>query len=71
MAIDKALYSAPDGIAQMDNNPDHELEITIEDPESVELGIDGMPIMRMEKGDDEEGFDDNLAEYLDEGVLDH
>jgi len=69
MAIDKALYSAPDGIAQMDNNPDHELEITIEDPESVELGIDGMPIMRMEKGDDEEGFDDNLAEYLDEGVL--
>ena len=41
----------------------------IEDPESVEIGIDGQPILRMEKGEDEEGFDDNLAEYIDEGEL--
>ena len=71
MAIDKALYEAPQGIDQlMDEGDEPALEITIEDPESVEIGIDGQPIMRMEEGeDDEEGFGDNLAEYINEGEL--
>ena len=69
MAIDKALYAAPQGIAAINNDDEPDLEITIEDPESVEIGIDGEPIMRMEKGEDEEGFNDNLAEYIDDGTL--
>jgi len=68
MAIDKALYAAPQGIAAL-NNDEPDLEITIEDPEAVELGVDGEPIMRIEKGEDEEGFGDNLAEYIDDGTL--
>ena len=55
-------------IADMENT-EPDLEITIEDPESVELDIHGQPILRIEKGEDEEGFDDNLAEYIDEGEL--
>ena len=72
MAIDKALSQAPMGLGagtldQVEEGPD--LEVTIEDPESVEIGIDGKPILRIEKGEDEEGFDDNLAEYLDDSAL--
>jgi hypothetical protein len=71
MAIDKALYQAPMGIdeaAAMEEPLD--IEIEIENPESVELSIDGVPILRMEEGDeDEEDFNDNLAENMDEGEL--
>ena len=72
MSIDKALSQAPMGLGagtldQVEEGPD--LEITIEDPESVEIGIDGQPLLKMEKGEDEEGFDDNLAEYLPDDVL--
>ena len=44
MAIDKALYQAPEGYMDADPMMDdeHVLEIEIEDPESVTLGIDGM-----------------------------
>jgi hypothetical protein len=68
MAIEKGLYAAPLGMeeAALDEAP---LEITIEDPESVEIGIDGKPILRIEKAEDEEGFDDNLAEYISKGDL--
>ena len=68
MAIEKGLYAAPLGMeeAALDEAP---LEITIEDPESVEIGIDGKPILRIEEGEDEEGFDDNLAEYVSKGDL--
>ena len=70
MAIDKAMYQAPQGLDQLDEEGDQpELEISIEDPEAVEIGIDGQPIMRMEKDEEPEGFDDNLAEVLDEQVL--
>ena len=73
MAIDKSLSQAPAGLgainmADMDNT-EPDLEISIEDPEAVELDIHGQPILRIEKGEDEEGFDDNLAEYLDEDNL--
>jgi len=68
MAIEKGLYAAPLGMeeAALDEAP---LEITIEDPESVEIGIDGKPILRIEEAEDEEGFDDNLAEYISKGEL--
>jgi hypothetical protein len=71
MAIDKALYQAPMGIdeaAEMEEPLD--IEIEIEDPEAVELSIDGMPILRMEEGDeDEEDFNANLAEHMTDGEL--
>jgi hypothetical protein len=70
MAIDKALYQAPMGIdeaAAMEEPLD--IEIEIEDPESVQLSIDGMPILRMEEGEDEDDFNANLAESMDEGEL--
>ena len=71
MAIDKALYQAPMGIdeaAEMEEPL--ELEIEIEDPESVEIGVDGMPILRIEEGDeDEEDFNANLAEQMSDGEL--
>lgn len=69
MSIDKGLYAAPLGIQDMENPDEPVLDITIEDPESVEIGIDGMPILRIEEDEDEEGFDDNLAEYLSDSEL--
>ena len=70
MAIDKALYQAPMGIdeaAAMEEPM--EIEIEIEDPEAVELSIDGTPILRMEEGEDEDEFNDNLAEHMADNEL--
>ena len=69
MAIEKGLYAAPLGMEQlaMEEEP---LEIAIEDPESVEIGIDGMPILRIEKvEEDEDEFGENLAEDMSEQDL--
>ena len=69
MAIDKALYQAPVGIdaAAAEVEP---IEIDIEDPESVGIHADGLDVI-LETGDDkeEEGFNDNLAEYLNANEL--
>jgi len=69
--IDKGLYSAPQGLEELAaaqaGEPD--LEISIEDPESVEITAGGMTI-EIEPGreyDDE--FNANLADEMDEGAL--
>ena len=68
MAIDKGLYAAPQGIDQaMQEEPD--LEITIEDPESVEIGVDGLEISMEKAEDSDEDFDANLAEFMSEDEL--
>jgi hypothetical protein len=71
MAIDKALYAAPQGLEALDemNQAQPELEIEIEDPESVTIGIDGMPILEIEAGEEVEDFSKNLAEDMDETEL--
>ena len=73
MAIDKSLAQAPLGLDQLDPEmmgDEPALEITIEDPEAVEIGIDGKPILRIEEAEeDEENFDENLAEVLSPKVL--
>lgn len=72
MAIDKALSQAPLGLDQLEEMEADEpaLEIEIEDPESVTIGVDGMPILKIEEvEDDEEDFSANLAEEMDEGAL--
>jgi len=69
MDIDKSLNQAPLGMSsmtEMDEGPD--IEIEIEDPESVEIGIDGVEI-EIDPSEDEGDFNDNLAEDLDEGML--
>ena len=69
MDIDKSLNQAPLGMSsmmEMDEGPD--IEIEIEDPESVEIGIGGMEI-EIDPSEDEGDFNDNLAEDLDESVL--
>jgi hypothetical protein len=71
MAIEKGLYSAPQGLEALDemNQGQPELEIEIENPESVTIGIDGVPILEIESGEDEDDFDVNLAEEMDESEL--
>jgi hypothetical protein len=69
MDIDKSLNQAPLGMSsmtEMDEGPD--IEIEIEDPESVEIDIDGVEI-EIDPSEDEGDFNDNLAEDLDEGML--
>lgn len=70
MDIDKALNQAPTGLGMdemglMDGEP--AIEIEIEDPESVNIEMDGLEI-ELEPGEDEE-FNENMAEDLDEGML--
>jgi hypothetical protein len=70
MAIEKGLYAAPQGIAAIENDDAPDMEITIEDPESVELDIDGNPILKIEKEEpSDKDFNANLAEYMDEDEL--
>ena len=66
MAIDKALYELPQGLAAIpEASP---IEIEIEDPESVKINMDGLEI-DIEKAEDSEEFNKNLAEELTEGEL--
>jgi hypothetical protein len=69
MAIDKSLYSAPEGIEALalEEAP---IEIEIENPEDVTIGIGGVEIDLMPEDESkEEAFDSNLAEYMDESDL--
>ena len=69
MAIDKSLFSAPEGIEAlvMDEAP---IEIEIVNPEGVAIGIDGIEIDLMpEEEEKAEEFDSNLAEFMSESDL--
>ena len=76
MAVDKALNQAPLGLDASFSggvmpgvNTEPDIEIEIEDPESVTIGMDGLEI-EIEPGDDEDSeFDENLADVLDEKQL--
>ena len=68
MAIDKGLYAAPLGLADAAvAEPD--LEIEIEDPEAVKIGMDGVEIEIEKREPTAEDFDANLAEFMDDGEL--
>ena len=67
MAIDKALYQAPVGIED-EADDGEELEIEIVDPEEVNIGIGGMELS-IRPGEEDEDFDQNLADVLDPAVL--
>ena len=69
MAIDKALNQAPLGLQEGVLSDGPEIEIEIEDPEAVRIGVDGMPLVEFEKGEEAEDFNANLADEMDEGQL--
>lgn len=70
MAIDKALNPAPQGLsAETLLSQEPALEIEIEDPESVTLGMDGLEIEIDPDAEEEDEFGQNLADVLDEGQL--
>ena len=68
MAIDKALNQAPLGIIEEQlGAPD--IEIEIEDPESVNIRMDGLEIGIEKKEETAEDFNANLAEFLGDEEL--
>jgi hypothetical protein len=69
MAIDKALGQAPLGLNLEEMEDEPALEIEIEDPEAVRIGIDGKPILEIEEVEVEDDFNANLAEEMDDGEL--
>ena len=64
--MDKGLYQAPMGIDMMEEAP---MEIEIEDPESVNIGLGDIEIQLKPEKETAETFDANLAEYMDDGEL--
>jgi len=68
MPVDKSLYQAPQGLeAIVGAEPD--IEIEIEDPESVTIGVDGMEIEIDPDAMPENEFNKNLAEDMHPGEL--
>ena len=66
--MDKSLYAAPKGLDEAEEPG--VIEIEIEDPEGVKIGIDGLEIDLMPEDDmGDVEFDDNLAEHMDDGEL--
>jgi hypothetical protein len=69
MAIDKALNPAPMGLDPELLNQEPAIEIEIEDPEKVTIGMGDMEI-EIEPGEEyDDDFNANLAEELDDGQL--
>lgn len=64
MSIEKSLYQAPVGLSALAEEPD--LEIEIEDPESVTIRS-GQTEIEIEPGEVDNEFNVNLADVLDEG----
>ena len=62
--MEKSLYAMPQGL---DTGPD--MEIEIEDPEAVNIGIGDLEIHLGPEPKTSEDFDANLAEYIDDNVL--
>jgi hypothetical protein len=69
MSIEKSLYEAPVGLEAIEAMAEPDLEIEIEDPESVRILADGLEIEIEPKEPSDEDFDANLAEYMNEKDL--
>jgi len=69
MAIEKSLYAAPQGLEELvmdETSP--QIEIEIEDPESVTIGMGDVEIVITPEESDED-FNANLAEFIDDDIL--
>ena len=67
--IDKSLYAAPVGLDALAQAEAPELEIEIENPDAVTIGIDGVEIEIEPPEPTAEDFDANLADYMDESAM--
>jgi hypothetical protein len=69
MSIEKSLNPAPQGIESMiEDLGEPDIEIEIEDPESVSIKAGDLEI-EIEKEDMDDEFNENLAENLDDDIL--
>ena len=68
MSIEQSLSQAPLGLNDLEMDDTPVMEIEIVNPEGLKIGVDGVEIDLMPE-DEEENFDDNLAEYMDDGEL--
>ena len=66
MAIDKGLYQAPAGLSELAGPP---IEIEIEDPEAVRIGMGDVEIDLEHKRETDSDFDANLAELMEDKEL--
>jgi len=66
-----SLYAAPQGIGDLLGQDEPAMEIEIENPEGVKIGVDGLEIDLMPENNMREGeeFDSNLADFMDENEL--
>lgn len=69
MAIDKALNQAPLGLDDLEVDEVPPIEIEIEDPESVTIGVDGLEIELFPGEEGPDSFSANLADFIDEQEL--
>ena len=71
MAIEKGLYAAPQSIDESDESLEGGLEIEIVNPDMVTLDDGSVEVTLIPggMGSDDDSFDANLAESLEEGVL--
>jgi hypothetical protein len=67
--IDKGLTPMDPELMGMASEP--AIEIEVENPESMSIGIDGVEIQLEPESETAEDFDANLAEYMDEGDLEN
>ena len=64
--MEKSLYEMPVGIEALEGP---EIEIEVENPESMSIEIDGIEIDLTPPTGGGDEFDDNLAEFIDDGTL--
>jgi len=67
MSIEQSLSQAPLGLQDIELDDTPAVEIEIVNPEGVKIDMDGIEIEMVQST--EEGFSDNLAEYMDDGEL--
>ena len=68
MAIDKALYQAPEGIDALAEK-EQPLEIEVVNPDEITIGMNGLEITLTPESKKSEDFYDNLAEEIDDREL--
>ena len=67
--FDRALYSDVPPLSVDDLSDEPAIEIEVENPESMSVGIDGLEIQLEPEPQTADDFDANLAEFMDEGEL--
>ena len=67
--MDKSLYQAPTGLNSLGADDGADIEIEVEDPKSMHIGVDGVSIDILPDEEGPEDFDSNLADYMDDSAL--